>query len=217
MKADRIITMAELLDRHPELRPTPAEKQSARGRSTVSRALKQGACVPPRARSLGERAAHVLLWAAKSHPGKFVAHADLAAVLLGVSRDVTARRLVKDIVAASIPGARRVLLREGHFVLGVRGVGFRCTVDKADAKANYLPRMNQDVLSRLRTFLQTVESIEVAKLSEDVVRSVEQSVQEIDATLHSLEQSGVDAAAERARLDAVSAVLERRRSRRARN
>jgi hypothetical protein len=93
---DRMITMAAMLDRHPELRPTPDERRKAGLASTrLGAALRLGAHVSPRAASIGKRAANVLLWAARLYPGQYIGYDDLAALLLGVSRRVRARRLVK--------------------------------------------------------------------------------------------------------------------------
>ena len=166
MISDRIITMAELLDRHPELRPTPEERRSPRlGSTSLGAALRRGAYVPPRAASVGQRAANILLWAARLYPGQYIEHGDLAAALLGTTRTVATPAVVKAITRAALAGAYRSLPKRGpHFVMSVRGLGVRCTADSADAKANYLPRLQKGTEDSLRRFLQYVEVIDPSEL-----------------------------------------------------
>jgi hypothetical protein len=203
--SDRMITMATLLDRHPELRPTPEERRRAGvGSTPLGVALRRGAYSPPRAASIGKRTAAILLWAARLYPGQYIDYADLSTALLGVSRRVTALRLVKEIVSAGVSGARAALGGRGaHFVMTVRGVGVRCTVDRADAKENYLPRVQVQMLRALRSLLHMSECIELAKLTLESLHVYEETLQAAESVVADAEKRGVEVSRERQRLAAL--------------
>ena len=204
---DRMITMAAMLDRHPELRPTPDERRRVGlGRTPLGAALRRGAYSPPRAASIGKRTAHLLLWAARLYPGQYIDYADLAASLLGVSRRLLARQLVKEIILAAVSGARKVLDFKGvHFVMTVRGVGVRCTADKADAKENYLPRVQKAMLQAVRRFLDASESIDPTKLTS--LHSYEENLRALQSALADADKWGLDISAERRRFAMLNARL----------
>jgi hypothetical protein len=200
MTTDRMITMAALLDRHPELRPTPDERRSAGlGSTPLSTALRQGVYVPPRARSIGQRAANILLWAARLYPGQYIAYGDLVAALLGTTRTITTRAVVQAVTRIALAGAYSSLPKRGpHFVMSVRGVGVRCTTDKADATANYLPRLQMIMARAVRRYLQYLEMIDPAK--PDSFDAHESNIRGIEMMIAKVEETGVRIPNERKRV-----------------
>jgi hypothetical protein len=139
-----------------------------------------------------------LLWAARLYPGQYIEYADLAATLLGLSRRLMARRLVREVVIAAVCGARKALGQRGfHFVMTVRGVGVRCTVDKADAKENYWPRLQKWTLQCLRRELRLVEQLVPAELK--ALDYYETSIHQVEAHVAMVEKI-MDVSQERRRL-----------------
>jgi hypothetical protein len=112
---------------------------------------------------------------------------------------------VKQVITASIPGARRVLHRQGRYVLGVRGVGFRCTVDKDDVRMNYAPRVLRHTLTSVRSFLRAMTLVNAANLSPALFKDFEQSLGEMDRMLRDLRQGGVDVTKDQTCLDSIKA------------
>lgn len=157
----------------------------------------------PRTRSLGQIAASVLLWAAEHHPYKILSHRDLARRLLGVTGPSVPRNVVRVVVSAAMRGARRVLYKQGVFVVNVRGVGFRCTVDAADFKQNHVPRLVSEYRSSLENIVSQAEAMVAPDLSDALLAAYERSLRSVKKGLPLFVASGVDVRCEAQRVDAV--------------
>ena len=175
---------------HPGLRPTAEERARVLHSTALRRSLLAGLCIPPRSRTVGQRMAFVLEWAARHYPHKFIDGGDMAAVLLGVSRGISSRSMVRAVIASAAPGARAILQRKDKFIVTVRGVGLRATTDKRDIKDNVLPRFVAPTGSTLRASLAAIDRIDAAKLAAAERREYATTIRVAEKLLAQLEGWG---------------------------
>jgi hypothetical protein len=86
--------------------------------------------------------------------------------------------------------------------MSVRGVGVRCTVDMADARANYLPRVRKALLLGVLRHLDFMEVIDLAELKS--LDMYEKHLRDLGAELAYARKWGTEIAAEERRFVVLS-------------